>query len=317
MTHNDDFHGTGDDFVEIQAVDRIVDALGRGENVFEQGHSDPLYELLARARSEADTSIPPAPQLDTSDIDGEAPEETVVPIAGAAAAKNKRRWKRRAQVAAAGGASMTTLLIAGGVAAAIAVGGLGYAAYQHSQPVTEHKITQAGPDSDVTSEQTSPQATNGSGQGANGASGSPNSGKADRQGQGAPAMRDRKDRKESPSPTKSRESEVNPTESRTDAEKLADGLNQALEDPRVTRLPGYTPPPAVAQKMREKDGGEHPAYGEFTEPEIPGLNAPMLGGSPTSTSKKPTDTSTPKSTTQPPAPAPVPVPGQQHPPRGS
>ena len=52
-------------------MDRIVDALGRGENVVDQGTDDPLFELLVRARNEAGASIPPAPLVD--DLLGDAP----------------------------------------------------------------------------------------------------------------------------------------------------------------------------------------------------------------------------------------------------
>lgn len=317
MTHNDDLHRMGDDFAEILAMDRIVDALGRGEDVVDQGTDDPLFELLVRARNEAGASIPPAPLVEDlldeapADIADEGSGSVASTAVGTASTKSRRRWARGASAVAAGGASMTTLLIAGGVAAAIAVGGLGYAAYQHSQPATGHKITEAGPDRGTASEDSATQSSeslSGDGSRANTTVGS---GKDQKPTPSAVVPTKNDKSKEVSSPANGRESEATTTDPRSDAEKFSDSINQALEDPRVTNLPGYTPPPAVAQKMRERDGKDHPAYGEFTEPKIPGLNAPMTGGA--STTTKPTETTSTKTTN--PAPAPGPLPMQ--PPRGS
>ncbi|QNH96533.1 hypothetical protein [Corynebacterium anserum] len=125
------------DFSELLAEDRVLDAIGRGEYVDSEAH--PLYALLSSARAEADANMPEPPVLaDLLEQDGSS--DTATPATQARGASittlvPRRYLKFGRNSVAAGGVSITTMLIASGVAAALAVGGLGYAAYKGSIPL--------------------------------------------------------------------------------------------------------------------------------------------------------------------------------------
>ena len=285
MTHHNDLHGMGDDFADVLATDRIVDALGRGEDVAELGVKDALFDLLAQARNEADSSIPPAPRISElfGDANGEADGVAALPAAETAKAKSKRRWARGASAVAAGGASMTTLLIAGGVAAAIAVGGLGYAAYQNSQPVKSHKITEAGPERGGDSDSSSSGADGGYGIGEGGSDKVVKPTTPDKTEKAPATSTLRQTPSEASSAPSTASSEGKTTDSRTDGQQFGDGMNLALEGPRGASHPGYAPPTSAAEQMRQRGGGTQPGLGGLTQPATPGGNVPMIGGAPTTT----------------------------------
>lgn len=106
---------TSQDLFEVFADDRVLDAISRGEHI---DSADPLLQLLSSAREEAETAMPAPPTIDVPDMHP----------------RRRGILRRSASAAAAGGASITSMLVAGGVAAALAVGGLGYAAYTSTQP---------------------------------------------------------------------------------------------------------------------------------------------------------------------------------------
>lgn len=131
MTHQDSTHGAGDNVPKLFEVDRVLDALGRGE-LTAQKADDPIIALLSAARAEADRNIPAPPNV--AEIYVENDQELIAtPGSIAGAGQKKRLFRRGLSALAAGGVSATAMIIAGGVAAAIAVGGLGYAAYSNSQ----------------------------------------------------------------------------------------------------------------------------------------------------------------------------------------
>lgn len=312
MTHHNDLHGMGDDFADVLATDRIVDALGRGEDVAELGVEDPLFDLLARARNEADRSIPPAPQISEllGDNDAETPGSTALVAAENTKVKSKRHWKRGASAVAAGGASMTTLLIAGGVAAAIAVGGLGYAAYQNSQPVKSHKITEAGPERNG-DDSSSTGAADSSGVGNQESEKAVAPDKADKAlATPTPRQRPSEGAAEKSERSNARSSENGKSDSRSEGQQLGDGMNQALEGSRGASLPGYTPPPSGADKMRQRGGDKQSDLGELTQPAVPGGNVPMIGGAPTTTTTAEPTKTTSKSQQPGAAPQPQQAPAQ-------
>lgn len=122
---------------DVLAEDRALDMLGQGQGFDD---SDPLFALLSDAKAQADANIPSPPLLaellgNPAEVDApgsaEAVDLNVIPLR-----KRRRKLARRGAGAAvaAGGTSITTMLVAGGVAAALAVGGLSYAAYSTSQP---------------------------------------------------------------------------------------------------------------------------------------------------------------------------------------
>lgn len=138
MAQNDDTQGYEENFSSILDLDRILDAIGQGKPIPEtesfDAH-DPVFAELANARKDLYRDIPPAPDMshlvaDDGNVaygDFGAQEES-----GESAEGNSRFLRAGAKAAAAGGLSVTSMLIAGGVAAALAVGGLGYAAYSNS-----------------------------------------------------------------------------------------------------------------------------------------------------------------------------------------
>lgn len=317
MTHNDDLHGMGGDFADILAMDRIVDALGRGEEVTGQGSEDPLFSLLARARNQAGTSIPRAPRVDGSNggngddngsSNGASKRVVAFPAGEAERAKGKRRWKRG--VVAAGGASMTTLLVAGGVAAAIAVGGLGYAAYQNSQPNTGHNITEAGSGHNETPEGTVP----GGGSGGTPEQARPTStaepSDGDVPAKGTPTSTLKKKAEEAASTTEKPESEGQTTEPSSEVKELGDEVNLALGGQNSTGVPEGTSQPEVVERMRQPNGAYQPGNGAAAGAPAPGVSVATASGASTTTK---TTSPTPTGTTQPPsaetAPGSRPVPG--------
>lgn len=133
-------NGTQDfgEFSEVLADDRALDAIGRGERV--ENEDSPLYALLSSARREAEENIPAPPDLaehlgpDFAVQDGVEGNNVV----GISSGKERAGTIRRnARFAAAGGLSVTSMFIAGGVAAALAIGGLGYAAYNGTLPIRD------------------------------------------------------------------------------------------------------------------------------------------------------------------------------------
>lgn len=135
MAQNDGFREGEENFASILDVDRILDAIGRGEAIPETENfdsNDPVIADLVAHREELYRDIPPAP--DVSFLFAEdSGEESEAAEAAEGANNGSRLLRTSAKAAAAGGVSLTSMLIAGGVAAAIAVGGLGYAAYSSSQ----------------------------------------------------------------------------------------------------------------------------------------------------------------------------------------
>ncbi|MCG7258510.1 MULTISPECIES: hypothetical protein [unclassified Corynebacterium] len=137
MAQNDGFREGEENFASILDVDRILDAIGRGEAIPETENfdsNDPAFADLVARREELYQDIPPAPDVSFlfAEDSGEESETEVAEAAGGAG-NGSRLLRTSAKAAAAGGVSLTSMLIAGGVAAAIAVGGLGYAAYSSSQ----------------------------------------------------------------------------------------------------------------------------------------------------------------------------------------
>lgn len=134
MAQNDGFQGGEENFASILDVDRILDAIGRGEAIPETENfdsKDPIFADLVAHRESLCQDIPPAP--DVSFLFAEDNGESAEMAAEVGDAENGSRLLRTsAKAAAAGGISLTSMLVAGGVAAAIAVGGLGYAAYSSS-----------------------------------------------------------------------------------------------------------------------------------------------------------------------------------------
>ena len=140
MAKNSENAGHGGE-PHVWAADSLLDAIARGESV----EDDQLITLLSRAHRQAGEGIPEAPALAdfpgfAAGTEGEDATDNVVPI--------RRRLLRGA---AAGGASVSSLLIAGGVAAALAVGGLGYAAYSSNQPAVNSNQGAASSDTQSTS----------------------------------------------------------------------------------------------------------------------------------------------------------------------
>ena len=137
MAQNDGFREGEENFASILDVDRILDAIGRGEAIPETENfdsNDPVFADLVARREELYQDIPPAPDVSFLFAeDGGEESETEVAEAVGGADNGSRLLRTSAKAAAAGGVSLTSMLIAGGVAAAIAVGGLGYAAYSSSQ----------------------------------------------------------------------------------------------------------------------------------------------------------------------------------------
>lgn len=137
MAQNDGFREGEENFASILDVDRILDAIGRGEAIPETENfdsNDPVIADLVAHREELYRDIPPAPDVSfLFTEDGGEESETEVAEAAEGANNSSRLLRTSAKAAAAGGVSLTSMLIAGGVAAAIAVGGLGYAAYSSSQ----------------------------------------------------------------------------------------------------------------------------------------------------------------------------------------
>lgn len=134
MAQNDGFREGEENFASILDVDRILDAIGRGEAIPETENfdsNDPVIADLVARREELYRDIPPAP--DVSFLFAEDGGEESEAEAAEGANNGSRLLRTSAKAAAAGGVSLTSMLIAGGVAAAIAVGGLGYAAYSSSQ----------------------------------------------------------------------------------------------------------------------------------------------------------------------------------------
>lgn len=130
MAQNDDFWGDEESFSSILDLDRILDAIGRGELIPKTesfDSNDPLFAELVATREALHRDIPPAPDVSFLFPD-EEPE-----LADGTTGQNSRLLRTGAKAAAAGGVSLTSMLVAGGVAAALAVGGLGYAAYSNSQ----------------------------------------------------------------------------------------------------------------------------------------------------------------------------------------
>lgn len=137
----------GEVFSDILAADRALDAIGRGELSAEH-KDDPIVALLTDARRQAELDLPPAPNLsqllgdEGASITNDAPQvHTALSAYPATPADNElvdepqenRALRRSISAIAAGGASASAMLVAGGVAAALAVGGLGYAAYTTTQ----------------------------------------------------------------------------------------------------------------------------------------------------------------------------------------
>lgn len=134
MAQNDGFREGEENFASILDVDRILDAIGRGEAIPETENfdsNDPVIADLVAHREELYRDIPPAP--DVSFLFAEDSGEEAEAEVAEGANNGSRLLRTSAKAAAAGGVSLTSMLIAGGVAAAIAVGGLGYAAYSSSQ----------------------------------------------------------------------------------------------------------------------------------------------------------------------------------------
>ena len=138
MAQNDDTQGYEENFSSILDLDRILDAIGQGKPIPQTESfdaNDPVFAELANAREDLYRDIPPAPDMshlvaDDGNVaygDFGAQEES-----GESTEGNSRFLRAGAKAAAAGGLSVTSMLIAGGVAAALAVGGLGYAAYSNS-----------------------------------------------------------------------------------------------------------------------------------------------------------------------------------------
>ena len=137
MAQNDGFREGEENFASILDVDRILDAIGRGEAIPETENfdsNDPVIADLVAHREELYRDIPPAPDVSFlfAEVSGEESEAEAAEAAEGAN-NSSRLLRTSAKAAAAGGISLTSMLIAGGVAAAIAVGGLGYAAYSSSQ----------------------------------------------------------------------------------------------------------------------------------------------------------------------------------------
>ncbi|WP_296212813.1 hypothetical protein [uncultured Corynebacterium sp.] len=165
MAQNDDFRGSEENFSSILDVDRILDAIGQGEPIPETesfDSNDPVFTELIAAREEAYRDIPPAP--DVSYLFDEEVDWEGIEAGGAAgeSSNSSRLLRTGAKAAAAGSISLTSMLIAGGVAAAIAVGGLGIAAYTNSHDALIKREDTAEKD---VSELDSP---NGSGEGVSG-----------------------------------------------------------------------------------------------------------------------------------------------------
>lgn len=155
MTKRHESTGSGDSFSEILAADRALDAIGRGELSAAQT-DDPILALLADARGQSERSMPPAPDLATllgddwtDTTDPVTPMQSGYSAYPVSAEENSltedpgqnRALRRGVSALAAGSASASAMLIAGGVAAALAVGGLGYAAYT----TTQEKLTKDTP----------------------------------------------------------------------------------------------------------------------------------------------------------------------------
>ncbi|WP_293818495.1 hypothetical protein [uncultured Corynebacterium sp.] len=135
MAQNNGFQGGEENFASILDVDRILDAIGRGEAIPETDNfdsNDPVFADLVAHRESLYQDIPPAPDVSFL-LAEDSGEETEAAAAAGDAGNGSRLLRTSAKAAAAGGISLTSMLIAGGVAAAIAVGGLGYAAYSNSQ----------------------------------------------------------------------------------------------------------------------------------------------------------------------------------------
>ncbi|RAV32120.1 hypothetical protein [Corynebacterium heidelbergense] len=143
---------------DVAADDRALDAIGRGEHI----DSDAVLALLSTARADSEANIPAPPLVadllgaTTSAPASSISEGSAEPDSGSAAPtplKRHRLIRRSASAAAAGGASLTAIFIAGGVAAALAVGGLGVAAYNAGELPFKPKQSETGaaPGSSATS----------------------------------------------------------------------------------------------------------------------------------------------------------------------
>lgn len=146
---------------DVLALDALIDEVGAGRD---PRSGDRLLDLLSAARAELDGAAqdrPVAPP-DLSVLLPETPGDptcapagtpvTVLPVerAGLAGEGRHRRRPRRGlrltgRAAAAGGISVTGMVIAGGVAAALAVGGLGVAAYHGAIPGIPARSDMSGP----------------------------------------------------------------------------------------------------------------------------------------------------------------------------
>lgn len=133
MTKGNDMRDLGA-FSDVLADDRVLDAIGRGEHVSDV--DSPLYALLSSAREEAEASVPAPPNL--GELLGEeyAPQDSTN-VTSISSRRRGSNMRRHARAAAAGGLSVTSMFVAGGVAAALAIGGLGYAAYNGTLPTRE------------------------------------------------------------------------------------------------------------------------------------------------------------------------------------
>lgn len=287
MTTNYDSQDRGD-FSDVLASDRVLDAIGRGERV---ENADALTALLASARAQADSHIPTAPRLADLLAGGDAAAGSSVAPSGSipesssqfdatsgadhastvtpSARGRKHLFRRGASAAAAGGASITTMLVAGGVAAAIAVGGLGYAAYTVTQPPQKPASTQADD---------APQYTTGATGGAEDSTASSTASRSSHADEPRDAQPTERDARESKTAHESATSIAPEASHSMDTATLAEGLRSAVQDPRVTGLPGYTPPPPVAEDQAPPLPNYDPNLGKFEEPLVPGLNRPMVQG---------------------------------------
>lgn len=275
-------------FSEVMAEDRALDLIGQGQS-FENNleDSDQLYALFSAAKAEADADIPAPPLL--ADLLGEPAltgsdntadgHSDVIPL------RKIRRGllRRRAGAAvAAGGTSITSMLVAGGVAAALAVGGLGYAAY-----TTTHSNVN---ESDTAQQQESTQSVTDGTSSVGTSTGSTGQGDAqpsaedapDRPGRGMGAAEPSSD---NPEPSEEKQELPVP-----DAQNLADG-EQNITDPALEGLEGLETQ-ELAPTMTEMTGQDQAAP---TVPANPGAGAlrPQLAAPP-----KPSETEETTGTTE-------------------
>ena len=254
-------------FSEVMAEDRALDLIGQGQSIdHDVESSDQLYALFSAARAEADANIPAPPLL--ADLLGEPA------LAGSDSAEDlgldviplhkKRRGllgRRAGAAMAAGGVSITSMLVAGGVAAALAVGGLGYAAYTTTQP--------RGNESDTARQQESTQSVTNGFNSAGTSAGSTGDSAAkpsveqapDRPGRGIGAAELSSDKPES-----SEEKQERPA---PDAQHLAGG-EQNINDPAFEGLEGQETQES-ASTMTETTGQDQTAPAVPANPDAGGL----------------------------------------------